>query len=117
MHAETRHLGGTATAHAAAASTAGAPHGHARRHAATASGAELRSTQSDSAGASVVKSHRGPKNTPEPPRDQEGEQPPGGGRPADDPEPPVKPKPRREPPTKTPRIEEPQKPKKPKMVQ
>jgi hypothetical protein len=54
-----------------------------------------------------VKPHHGPKHSPEPPRDEEREQPPDGGRPADDPAPPVNPKPRKDPPTERPNVEEP----------
>jgi hypothetical protein len=54
-----------------------------------------------------MKPHRGPKHSPEPPRDEESEQAPDGGRPADDPAPPVNPNPRKEPPPERPRVEEP----------
>ncbi len=57
-----------------------------------------------------MKRHHGPTNTPEPPRDQESEQSPDGGNPADDPAPPINRRPRKEPPAKSPPIEEPGEP-------
>ena len=92
------------TARPAAGSGAG-------RRSAAAAGPHARSTQSDAAAANVMKRHHGPKQTPEPPRDEEREQPPDGGRPSDDPEPPVNRPPRKEPPSDQPAVEEPGRPK------